>query len=389
MKRSKNTESYRYNPVLVRSGIFLYHLVIFLIRIFGNLKITRSNFMTKLSLYLGFLSLLFITSCKEKTVKDLVTEYHNTGKLNGSVLLAKNDTILCDTTLGYSNFKEKVLLKKNTPIYIASLSKPFTAIAIMLLQQKGVLNYNDKASKYIKELPKYAQQITIYQLLTHTSGLKDYEGILKQNENLTNKTVLKWLQNLSSLNFPSGTKYEYSNSGYVLLSLIIEYSSGKIFNEFIEENILIPLKMKHTFVYDETKPEILDKAVGFNKENQTDDYNQLTTGDGGIYSTPSDLYKLDKALRSSTFINKENQKLMYETPMLENKKKGEYGFGWFILNENNTKIAMHTGGLNGFRSLFWRDLDHNITLITLTNQGDSFPVYDFLNDVKKVISKQQ
>lgn len=345
--------------------------------------------MNKISLYLGFLSLLFFTSCKEKTAKDFVTEYHNAGKLNGSVLLIKNDSIICDTTLGYSNFKEKVLLKKNTPIYIASLSKPFTAIAIMLLQQKGVLNYNGKASKYIKELPSYAQQITIYQLLTHTSGLKDYEGILKQNENLTNKTVLKWLEGLSSLNFPSGSKYEYTNSGYILLSLIIEKLSGKSFKEFIEENVLTPLKMEHTFVYDETKPEIPNKATGYNNEKQIDDYNQLTTGDGGIYSTPLDLYKLDKALRNGTLINKENAKLMYETPLLENKKKGEYGFGWFVLNEKNTKIAMHTGGLNGFRSLFWRDLDHNITLIALTNQGDSFPVYDFLNDVKKVISKPQ
>lgn len=339
--------------------------------------------MVKAFIYINILLLLLLSSCRQSE-KDVVAEYHQKGKLNGAVLIAKNNIIICNTILGYSDFGRKIPFQKQTPFYIASLGKPITAIGIMLLQQKNLLNYNDNAGKYIQELPEYAKNVTIQQLLTHTSGIKDYEDIL-ENKKLTNEQVLNWLKTQSTLNFTPGSKYEYSNSGYIILAKIIEKISGKSLDLFLKENIFQPLKMEKTFVFNETV-QIEHKAIGFNNEKQLDDYKQLTTGDGGIYSTVEDLYKLDKALREGILINKANTELMYQQPKLNNGKSSEYSFGWFI-SKSPEKIAMHTGGLNGFRSLFWRDLKNDITLIVLTNQGDAFPVNDFLNEMKKTMKK--
>ena len=328
------------------------------------------------------LSLLFFSCGKKKDTIGIITEYYKKGDFNGAVLIAKNDTIICDTILGYSDFRAKKTFKKETPFYIASLSKPITAIGIMLLEQKKLLTYNEKASRYLSDLPGYAQNITIRQLLTHTSGIKDYEAPLSGSRGLTNQDILKWLYKQDGLKFASGSQFEYSNSGYIILSLIIEHISGKSYGTFFKDNVFVPLSMKHTTVYDETTPLIPDKAIGFTKEKQLDDYSLCTTGDGGIYATVEDLYKLDRALKNNLLLNRNNVKLMYQPPGLSNGKDSEYGMGWFIEHSGENYIAQHTGGLNGFRSLIWRDLKNDETIIALTNQGDAFPLHNFLNDIK-------
>ncbi|MDH6254081.1 CubicO group peptidase (beta-lactamase class C family) [Chryseobacterium sp. H1D6B] len=325
-----------------------------------------------------FIFCLILYSCAKKP-EEIIKEYYKTGKFNGTVLIMKNNRIIYDEALGFSNFQTQEELTITTPFYIASLSKPFTAAGIIILQQKGLLAYDDKASKYLPELPDYAGNITIKQLLNHTSGIPDYESVLMGKKGLTNQDILYWLQHQKKLKFSPGDRFEYSNSGYIILSLIIEKVSGKSYSQFINENIFIPLNMAHTKVCDESRPFIENKAVGFNEHKQLDDYSILTTGDGGIYSTAEDLYKFDRALRSFSIINRENEVLLYTPPTLADGQQSVYGFGWFI----DGKTASHTGGLNGFRALFWRDLQNNTTIIALTNQGNAFPLNNFLNDIKK------
>lgn len=340
--------------------------------------------MTKPLIYTIILIGVFLSSCK-KSGKDVIASYYQQGKLNGAVFLAQNDSIICDTVLGYSDFANKIPFQKHTPFFIASLTKPITAIGIMILQQKGSLNYEDKASKYIENLPMYAQDITINEILTHTSGIKDYdERIDPKRITITNDEVINWLHQQSSLNFTPGSRFEYSNSGYILLSKIIERASCKTYKEFLQENIFDPLKMEHTIVFDETKPLVLNKAIGFDKDKKLDDYIQITTGDVGIYSTTEDLYKVDKALRNGNLLSKQNAELMYQAPLLNDGNRSAYGFGWFV-SEDGSNIVRHEGDLYGFRTLFWRDLKNNITLIVLTNQGDAFPVSRFLKDMKKTM----
>lgn len=325
---------------------------------------------------------MILFSCG-KNSNEIICEYHKKGQFNGTVLVMKNDHIISDTALGFSNFQTQEKLNTDTPFYIASLSKSFTATAIILLQQKGSLTFDDKASKYLPKLPAYAKDITIRHLLTHTSGIWDYEKGMSGKKELKNQDVLNWLQQKKKLQFPSGSKFEYSNSGYIILSLIIEKTSGKSYAEFLNENIFVPLKMNNTKVYDESMPVIKNKALGYNQQRQPDDYSLLTTGDGGIYSTTKDLYKFDKALCNFSLINKNNTALMYAPFKLSDKTLSNYGFGWCIDDSNNGQIVSHTGGLNGFRALFWRDLKNNKTVIALTNQGDAFPLSNFLNDIKK------
>ena len=241
---------------------------------------------------------------------------------------------------------------------------------------------DDKASQYVV-LPAYAQNITIRQLLHHTSGIKDYESLLSK-KGLTNQEVMQWLFELKSLDFTPESRFQYSNSGYIILSQIIEKISGQLYSSFINENIITPLKMENTYVY-EPPVVIENKALGYNKQKEPDDYSILTTGDGGIYSTPEDLFKFDQALRNFTLINKNNTALMYTPAKLSNGQLSNYGFAWFLENNGEEKSAMHTGGLNGFKALFWRDLQHNSCIIVLTNQGDAFPLGDFLTDIKKTI----
>ncbi|QBJ85676.1 class A beta-lactamase-related serine hydrolase [Chryseobacterium gleum] len=331
-----------------------------------------------------FIVVLLITklvSCKQNP-QDVINGYYNKGEFNGSVLIVKNGQIVCDTALGFRNFEKKLKADKNTSFYIASLSKPFTAAAIIMLEQKGLLKFDDKASQFIK-LPEYAKNITVRQLLHHTSGIRDYENLFSK-KGLTNQQVMNWLFDLKNLEFIPDSEFKYSNSGYIILSQIIEKFSGKSYSTFINEQIITPLKMGNTYVY-EPGTVIQNRAAGYNKQKQPDDYSILTTGDGGIYSTPEDLYKFDRALRNYSLINKENTIMMYSPFQLSNAKISDYGFAWFLENKNGGKSAMHTGGLNGFKALFWRDLKHNSCIIALTNQGDTFPLGNFLYDIKKTI----
>lgn len=333
--------------------------------------------------FYGF-SCFLLLGCSPKTTKDSIADYYNNGQLNGAVLIVKNNQVVCDTVLGYSDLKTKTPLQKETLFYIASLAKPITAIGIVLLEQENRLSFNDRASRYIKDLPAGLKEVTIHQLLTHTSGVRDYENSLSGKNGLTNEEVMQWLKR-QVLQFKPGSHYQYSNSGYIILALIIEQITGKSMKTFLSEKIWKPLKAEHSFVYDKTSNAIPDRAIGFNKEKVYDDYSQLTTGDGGIYATTGDLYKLDRALRNGLLLNKKNTELIYRLPELSDGKKGPYGYGWFVKTDRNGTIAMHTGGLAGFRSLFWRDLQNNTTIIVLTNQGDAFPVYNFLDEITKTL----
>ncbi|WEK69869.1 MAG: serine hydrolase [Candidatus Chryseobacterium colombiense] len=318
-----------------------------------------------------------------QTPDEVIDNYYRKGKFNGSILIAQNDQIVVDTVFGYRDLHQKAVLKKETPFYIASLSKSFTAVAIFQLVEKGLLSLDDDAVKFVDDIPAYARHINIKQLLNHTSGIRDYENRLTK-KGLTNSEVIHWLQSQSGLDFKSGTKFQYSNSGYIILSLIIEKISGMSYAQFLKENIFNPLQMHHTTVF-ESNTVIPDKAIGYNKDKKLDDYSILTTGDGGIYATAEDLYKLDRALRTYQLLSEESTKLLYQTPILEDGTHSQYGSGWFIEESDSSMIARHTGGLAGFRSLFWRDLKNGNTIITLTNQGDAFPVFDFLNDIKKTL----
>jgi len=250
----------------------------------------------------------------------------------------------------------------------------------MQLNEQHKLNLQDSISKYIPGLPRFAIAVTIQQLLTHTSGIPDYENDISDPKNLTNQQVLQWLRSKPGLNFKSGDKFEYSNTGYILLSMIIEKTSGTSYAQYMQANIFIPAGMQHTIVF-EPATVIADRAIGYDQKGEKDDYSLLTTGDGGIFSTTGDLYRWVQQLDNGKLVNNAALQAAYHSTTLNNGSISNYGFGWNIEGSPEARILSHTGGLDGYRAMIWRDLKNETVIIVLTNHGDAFPLQQFMNEV--------
>jgi len=203
---------------------------------------------------------------KSNELDELFAYYYENGMFNGIVLAAENGKVVYKKAFGFSDFENKIPLDTSSVFSIGSVTKPFTAVAIMMLKEKGLLSYEDKLTDYFPTFPDYAKTITIRHLLTHTSGLVDFINdlkLLKKVPDLTDVIGLDSLINQPALKFETGKKYSYCNSGYFLLALIIEKVTGKTYGEFIEENILKPIGMKHTYVLDETMTNIPNRINSY------------------------------------------------------------------------------------------------------------------------------
>ncbi|MTI67296.1 MAG: beta-lactamase family protein [Firmicutes bacterium] len=229
--------------------------------------------------------------------------------------------------------------------------------------------YNDYITNYLKELKAF-NKVSIENLLSHTSGIINYYKILiKLNKtafNITNNNVYELLKS-ENLLFNPGSHFDYSNSNYVLLAIIIEKVTGLSYKNFIEENIFKKIGMENSYVFDETKPVIKNRAYGYKKVNNKYycDYQEaLTVGDGGIFSTLNDLYIWDQILYTDRLVSKENLDLAFSTKY---DLEEDYGFGW-SLDESNKKI-WHTGLDAGFRSMITRYLKEKLTVIILSNSS--------------------
>jgi len=335
-----------------------------------------------------------ILSCsigeKAKKIDDLMKYSHDAGIFNGVVLVAHNGKIIYKRALGYANFENPEKLKTSSVFSIGSISKQFTAMAIMILKEQKKLSYDDKLSDYFPEFPAYAENITIRNLLNHTSGIKNWmnydvfrarPGDFK--DDITNKDVFEFLAALDSLDFAPGEKYSYSNSGYLLLAMIVEKVSGEPFYRFMESNIFRPLGMENTLVWNDTKPEIPGKTTGYNQFGDIDDYNILTAGAGGIYSTVEDLYKWDQALYTEKLVSRQTLGEAFTPGLLSSGESSRtlsdstwgYGFGWLLRKTDSENIVWHDGGFNGFNAIFYRELNNRDLIIFLTNKGEPWPLY--------------
>ena len=329
------------------------------------------------TLFISQSTVLALTPIKDSLKKvakidTLLNQENRKGNFNGVILVSENGKPFFSNCYGFADKSNGKLLEMNSQFYLASVSKQFTSMAIMLLKQKGKLNYEDKLSDYFPEFSDYGENITIRHLLTHTSGIPDYLNELgASKKDITNEDVLRILTNNSKPNFKPGDKYSYSNSGYILLSLIIEKASGKEFHQYLKETIFIPLKMQNTLVYDTSKPIIDNKAIGYSSNGTVDDYQLLTTGDGGIYSTAKDLQLWLNAINSSTLISNETLQEAYKPFKLNNGKLSYYGFGWIL--DKKEQVIWHAGGLNGFRTMDYNNVADDITIVILTNgTNDSY-----------------
>lgn len=308
---------------------------------------------------------------KEKDLDKLMSYCYENGIFNGSVLIAHHKKIIYKNGWGYCDSTTNTAITPNTSFYLASVSKQFTAMAVMLLKNQSKLTYQDKLSKYFPDFPPYADDVTIKHLLTHTSGIPDHFNLGAFRPGLTNEDVLKVLSDQDSLDFAPGQRFSYSNGGYVLLSLIVERASKVTFHSFMKANIFDPLEMNRTEVYIQSKSEIQNRAIGFSAFGELSDYNILTTGDGGMFSTVLDLYKWDQALYDEKLVPHIMLSEAFSGMKLNDGTYTDYGYGWRLISDSSASAVTHSGALNGFRTLIYRDLTNQHSIILLSNHGSA------------------
>jgi CubicO group peptidase (beta-lactamase class C family) len=277
-------------------------------------------------------------------------------------------------------------------------------MAVMLLVHDKKLTYETTLGELFPEFPEYGKKITVRQLLHHTSGLPDYEDLMDAAEKakgpiwsaekqIQDAEVLRLLESETNGKFAPGTKWEYSNSGYVLLGVIVARTSGKSFGEFLRERIFAPLKMGDTVVYQKGKNAVPNRAFGHSNDGagfkETDQSStSATLGDGGIYSNVEDLSKWDDALRNHTLLSAEemqpalkpakfggarNVVLPDDAPTGLRGVRVEYGFGWFLDPYKGNTRMWHYGDTMGFRTALQRFTKDELTVIVLCNRTDIDP----------------
>ena len=316
---------------------------------------------------LGTLSPDCVAQTKAAKIDALMHNLSERGQFSGSILIANHGQIVYEHGFGQADIRRNVAFTPNTPVYLASLTKQFTAMAIMMLAERRKLLYSDPLSKYFPEFPSYAAKITIRNLLNHTSGIADYVGLGLERPGLTNRDVLSALIRQPAPVFTPGEKFEYSNSNYVLLALIVEKVTRQPYRVFVDQNIFAPLGMKDTFVYDRPRSEFTRRAHGYNRFGDDSDYDLLTYGEGGIYSTVADLFKWDQALYTEKLVKRPTLDEAFTRAKLNDGSLANYGFGWAISEYNGETIYGHAGRYGGFNTYIKRFPRERATIIFLTN----------------------
>ncbi|MFA9556744.1 serine hydrolase domain-containing protein [Evansella sp. AB-rgal1] len=293
---------------------------------------------------------------------------------NGTVLVVRDEEVLLSEGYGYADLDNQVENSPDTIFNIASLSKSFTAVAILQLEEQGRLSIKDSITKYLADFPT-RDDITVHHLLTHTSGLPELLSLVEHSKTHSLEELYEAVKN-EELEFEPGKKYAYSNSGYLLLAMIIEQQSGMSLAEYIQANILDPAGMEHT--YFEQSPEVT--ALGYENMGNISDLIDISIayGAGNMLSTTGDLYLFDKAINEGQLLNQEQVEKM-QNGYVNAAPFGivKYGYGWNVSDSwysYNRKSVAHAGGFPGFKNFFLRFPEENLTIVVLSNnQGKWSP----------------
>jgi len=368
-------------------------------------KIKISTLIITKSLLL-ILCTLSIYSCSE-SIHDKIDNYlkkcYENKQFNGSVLVAQNGKVVYHNYFGIANIDPRDSLQIKSQFRLASLSKPFTAMAIMILKEQNKLDYEDDISKYLPELPK--QGVTIHHLLTHTSGIIEYEDLFEpywdpDHENFhekkyadNNDVIDMLIKYHPALSFEPGEKWLYNNTGYVLLASIVSRVAKESFEVFMKKNIFKPLGMSNTLVYSAIRDDSMENRVyGYRlalngSDYVPNDFHYMSgiAGDGAIYSTTGDLYKWAQALYTNKLVSEKILKEAFTPVVLNDSSTHNYGFGWGI-NKSLTgkKAVSHGGGWIAAKTWLWREIEEDNTIIILTNHTSRY-IYDIRQGINQIL----
>lgn len=337
------------------------------------------------------------STMREPTKKQIDAVFSSVTEPNApglAVLVRKNGRIVFERGYGVRYLRTRAKIDAGTNFRLASCTKQFTAMAIMLLVHDRKLTYDTRITDVFPDFLAYGRSITIRNLLNHTSGLLDYEDLMEQpppntppeqQAQISDAGVLALLERQTTTKFPPGTKWQYSNSGYVLLGDIVAKVSGETFPQFLHDRIFAPLGMKNTVAYVKGSNEVPNRAFGYSKApagwQETDqDATSATLGDGGVYSSLDDLAKWDNALAHHTLLSaKEMQPALTPVvvsnggPVGPDNEPAAYGFGWFLNPYKGHPRMWHYGETIGFRSSIQRFTGDHLTIVVLCNRSDLNP----------------
>ena len=315
----------------------------------------------------------------DKRIDEFVTNLHRKYGFNGNVLVAKNGKIIYERAIGWADHLHRDSLKINSVFELASVSKPFTSTAIMMLVEDGKLRLNQNVKDFYPDFPY--DSITVERLLTHRSGMMNYVYFVddlwkaqKKDERpgITNQDVMKLIAEHKPNPYTKPNRtFHYNNSNFMVLAAIIEKVSGKKYSQFMAENIFKPLGMKNTAVYSKAEYEKIPvDVVGHDRtwrRSVAQNFLDGPVGDKGVYSTIHDLYLFDRAMRKGRLLKAQTMDSVYAPHNEMQRGHFNYGYGWRTFVNGKNKVVYHTGWWHGFRHIYLRQLNKDITVILLSN----------------------
>lgn len=325
-------------------------------------------------LTIALLVMLFGAGCvttPEQQTDRLFADYTGDMTPGAAVSVIRNGEVLMTRTYGMANIEAGQPVSAATNFRLASISKQFTAMSILMLIEQNRLSLDTVLLQIFQDFPPYGDDITIEHLLQHRSGLLDYEPLVPAGatEQVHDADVLEMMKQQEAGYFAPGTEYRYSNTGYAVLAMIVEEMSNRTFAKFLEERIFAPVGMNKTVAFEEGVSSVPNRAMGYTvTDSGVEDSDQslysAVLGDGGVYSSLDDLFLWDQTLYRDELISAESKRRMW-TPALES-----YGFGWRIDDYRGHRRHHHSGSTSGFRNYLQRFPDDNLTVIVLTNRAD-------------------
>ncbi len=316
------------------------------------------------------------------------TYAHENGLLDGCVLVKQGGETVYAGAFGAADPATGRPTSLDTAFYLASVSKAFTCMGAMVLAERGELDLDAPLTDFFPEFAGFGDDVRVHHLMTHTSGVPDHYRLLGEApDGLTNDRVLEVLVEHGALDFVPGTEHRYSNGGYVVLSMVVAQAAGTSFREFMDEAVFGPAGMTRTTVWDETEPDVGDRAVGSTRGGRPDDYHLYTTGAGGIFTTVGDLALWDDALAEGTLVDGELLERAFTPAVLADGTATSYGFGWGIAQGG--RLVHHSGGLAGFVTLLVRDRATRDTVILLCNRPPGFDVYDLADAARAALDGRE
>lgn len=306
-------------------------------------------------------------------VDSLFSTHYTSDRTGAALAIIKNGKTIYKKVMGLANVEYNIPITDSTAFNIASISKQFTTYIALLLEQEGKLSFNDDIRTYLPELKHLPSNITIKQLTNHTHGLSNpYElAQLKGFKTMNHQEVVKMLLNIKHVNFKVGEKYEYNNTGYILLSEIIERVGQKPFKKQLQEKIFIPLGMKSTKTVDNNDMIIKNKAYSYNLDNDAINPVKLSTiGSSGIYTTINDLALWAKNYQNPVVGNNGFYEKMQAATLLNSGKEIKYGLGLQFDNYKGIDVIFHGGGTASYRSYILHAPKQKLSIIFLSNAND-------------------